>query len=195
MIDFEIQARFHLACNDKPKVNATDGGTWRRLVVIDFPRKFVIDPKEAHELPIDDTIVQKVVSEEWATCFLAYLIHLFKDGKGLRKISPPVEVMAYTNEYKEDSDAIAKFMGEFFHPPTAPAGGQPEVGVTWNVIQAQFAQWKRENEARASVTELTEESDGQRSNLDQINACDETWCRGACCDETSCPYDHQMQMT
>jgi len=169
MIDFEIQARFHLACNDKPKVNATDGGTWRRLVVIDFPRKFVIDPKEAHELPIDDTIVQKVVSEEWATCFLAYLIHLFKDGKGLRKISPPVEVMAYTNEYKEDSDAIAKFMSEFFHPPMAPAGDEPEVGVTWNAIQAQFAQWKRENEARASVPELRKRIEAQYGALPKHN--------------------------
>jgi hypothetical protein len=25
MIDFDIQARFHLACNEKPKINATEG--------------------------------------------------------------------------------------------------------------------------------------------------------------------------
>jgi len=34
--EFEVQAKFHLACNDKPKINTTDGGTRRRLVVINF---------------------------------------------------------------------------------------------------------------------------------------------------------------
>lgn len=161
MIDFDIQARFHLACNEKPKVNTTDGGTWRRLVVIDFPSKFVHDPKAPNELPIDDTIVQKVVSEEWATCFLTYLIHLYKEGKGFRKLSPPQEVMAYTNEYKEDSDAIAKFMSEFFHPLEPPAGDGPVEGVTWTQIQAEFSRWKRENEVRAGVTELRKRIESQ----------------------------------
>ena len=38
--EFEVQAKFHLACNDKPEINSTDGGTWRRLMVINFVSKF-----------------------------------------------------------------------------------------------------------------------------------------------------------
>jgi hypothetical protein len=46
---------------------------------------------------------------------MSYLIHLYKEGNGWRKITPPVEVMAYTNEYKEESDVIARFVREYVH--------------------------------------------------------------------------------
>jgi P4 family phage/plasmid primase-like protien len=153
MIDFDIQARFHLACNDKPKVNSTDGGTWRRLVVIDFPMKFVPEPQGPRELPIDESIVQKVISEEWATCFMSYLIHLYREGNGWRKLTPPTEVMAYTNEYKVESDTVARFMVEFIQP--LEENVIPE-SVNWNTITATFQEWKRSNEVvgRAAASDL-----------------------------------------
>jgi putative DNA primase/helicase len=154
MVEFDVQAKCHLACNDKPKVNTTDGGTWRRLKVIDFPSKFVVNPRAPNELPMDETIESKVLSKEWAECFMAYLVHLYTEGKGLHKLVPPKEVDAYTNEYKEDSDAIAKFMTEFFHPLEPPSGDGPVEGVTWSHIQSEFARWKRENEAKGSAPEL-----------------------------------------
>jgi len=154
MVEFDVQAKCHLACNDKPKVNTTDGGTWRRLKVIDFPSKFVVNPRAPNELPMDETIESKVLSKEWAECFMAYLVHLYTEGKGLHKLVPPKEVDAYTNEYKEDSDAIAKFMTEFFHPLEPQAGDGPVEGVTWSHIQSEFARWKRENEAKGSAPEL-----------------------------------------
>ena len=61
--EFEVQAKFHLACNDKPKINTTDGGTWRRLVVINFTSKFVPVPVEPYEFPMDETIQYSVVSK------------------------------------------------------------------------------------------------------------------------------------
>ena len=154
MIDFDIQARFHLACNEKPKVNTTDGGTWRRLVVIDFPMKFVHDPKAPNELPIDETIVQKVVSEEWSACFVAYLVHLYKEFRKEGRLVPPAKVLEYTNEYKEDSDIIARFMREYFHA-YEEAGDGPEP-VTKQMLTSTFQEWKRSNElnGRASTDEL-----------------------------------------
>jgi phage/plasmid-associated DNA primase len=162
MIDFDIQARFHLACNEKPKVNTTDGGTWRRLVVIDFPMKFVPHPTESNELPIDESIVQKVISEEWAECFMAYLVQLYKDGNGWRKLTPPSEVMKYTNEYKVESDIIARFMSEYIHSLSDPAGSGEPVGdgpadpTLKTSVTTTFQEWKRTNElhGRASATEL-----------------------------------------
>jgi P4 family phage/plasmid primase-like protien len=166
MIDFDIQARFHLACNEKPKVNTTDGGTWRRLIVIDFPIKFVSEPRGPYELPVDESIVQKVVSEEWATCFMAYLIALYKEGNGWRKITPPHEVMAYTNEYKEESDVIARFVREYVHD-VATAVGDPDgmvpEPVPWGNIANTFQTWKRENELanRGSATDLQKRLNAQ----------------------------------
>lgn len=171
MVEFDVQAKCHLACNDKPKVNTTDGGTWRRLKVIDFPSKFVHTPRAGtNELPMDETIESKVLSKEWAECFMAYLTHLYVEGKGLHKLTPPKEVDAYTNEYKEDSDAIAKFMAEFFHAPEGPRGDEPEEGVHWTTIQAAFAQWKRElGESRGSATDLRKRVDAQYGALPKGN--------------------------
>ena len=148
MVEFDVQAKCHLACNDKPKVNTTDGGTWRRLKVVDFPNKFVFEPKAANELPMDEAIMHKVLSKEWSECFMAYLVHLYIEGKGLSKLNPPKEVDAYTNEYKEDSDAIAKFMSEYFREAEFSADGPPE-SVAWTSIMATFHEWKRSNEVRS----------------------------------------------
>lgn len=163
MIDFDIQARFHLACNEKPKVNSNDGGTWRRLVVIDFPMKFVHEPKLPNELPIDESIVQKCLSADWATCFMAYLVHLYKEGNGWRKISPPEEVMEYTQEYKEESDVIARFLREHVRISEETDPEQEKEPVTWNFITTKFQEWKRSNElsARASATELKKRMESQ----------------------------------
>ncbi len=145
MVEFDVQAKCHLACNDKPKVNTNDGGTWRRLKVIDFPSKFVHEPKAPNEMPMDESIMHKVLSQEWAECFMAYLVHLYTVGKGLHKLNPPDEVDAYTSEYKEDSDSVAKFMSEMFHPLDGPPGEYPET-VSWTTIMATFQEWKRGNE-------------------------------------------------
>jgi putative DNA primase/helicase len=152
MIDFDIQARFHLACNEKPKINATDGGTWRRLVVIAFPSKFVANPVAPNEKPIDESLVQKMVGTEWATCFLSYLVAVYKEGNGWRKIVPPSKVMEYTNDYQEESDVIARFIREFVHAPEPDA--PPELVTTARMNQ-ELKMWKQNNEIfKGSPAEL-----------------------------------------
>lgn len=167
MVEFDVQAKCHLACNDKPKVNTTDGGTWRRLKVIDFPNKFVHEPRAANEMPIDESIMHKVLSKEWAECFMAYLVHLYTEGKGLTKLNPPKEVEAYTNEYKEDSDSIAKFMSERFHEavPRIPGGAPPEP-VLWTTIMIAFQEWKRNNEVKnGGIQELKKRVESEYGKL------------------------------
>jgi len=144
MIDFDLQARFNFACNEKPKITTQDGGTWRRLVVIDFPTKFVHDPKLPHEKRIDESFVQKVVSPEWATVFMTYLIHLFKEGHGFRKLTPPEKVMVYTSEYKDDNDLIAKFMTDRIQIVEET---DETMVVNKNDVSIAFQEWKRNNEA------------------------------------------------
>jgi P4 family phage/plasmid primase-like protien len=156
MVEFDVQAKCHLACNDKPKVNSADGGTWRRLKVIEFTSKFVAHPKAPNELPMDESIMHKVLSKEWAECFMAYLIHLHMEGRGLTRLAPPKEVDAYTNEYKEESDAIARFMTEHFHANdeaiTDPTEGYER--VSWSEIATVFKDWKRQNEVHVGIQEL-----------------------------------------
>ena len=147
MLDFDLQARFNLACNEKPKINTQDGGTWRRLVVINFLSKFVSDPKLPNEKPIDESIVQKSQSKEWAEAFLSYLVFLYTKGKGFRKLTPPEKVMEYTSEYKEDSDVIAKFLHEKIHAYGPVSEDEPlHEPTSWTSITSAFSEWKRTNE-------------------------------------------------
>lgn len=153
MIEFDVHAKFHLACNDKPTVNTTDGGTWRRLKVVHFPSKFIYNPNPANknEYMVDESIQQKVLSDEWATCFMNYLIHVYSEGRGLQKLVAPREVDSYTSEYQEDSDVLAQFMRDFIHPVETELAQ----GTNWNTIATTFDGWKRTHNAmNASVVAL-----------------------------------------
>lgn len=149
MIDIDVQAHFHLSCNDKPKVDAQDGGTWRRLCVVNYPNKFVSSPSKPNELPEDKSIQIKVESVEWGECMMNYLVSIFRDGSGFRKLTPPVKVLEYTNEYKDETDVIGRFVREYIHPVE---NGEP---VTTKTINVTFQEWKRENQImQGSTAEL-----------------------------------------
>jgi phage/plasmid-associated DNA primase len=140
MIEFELQGKFHLACNDKPKVNSNDGGTWRRLVVINFTSKFVQNPGPG-QFRLDTTIEHKVKSEAWGRAFLAYLINVYKENAGL-DISPPELVMEYTSEYREENDAITKFVRECTR---TVEDDEVIVPVRREVLTDAFKQWWESN--------------------------------------------------
>ena len=142
--EFEVQAKFHLACNDKPKINTTDGGTWRRLAVIDFISKFVITPAAKNEHLLDETIQYSVLTKDWATPFLSYLVSIFKDGAGLRKLPAPDKVLSYTAEYRNDNDGIAKFISEKLIIPTDEV--PPPTDKT--TLRRIFRMWKDDNDQR-----------------------------------------------
>jgi P4 family phage/plasmid primase-like protien len=147
--EFEIQAKFHLACNDKPKINTTDGGTWRRLAVINFVSKFVQIPKESNEFPLDESIQFAVNSVEWAMPFVSYLIHILKTSIGMRKLVAPAKVLEYTADYRNENDAIAKFISEKIR---TIEDGEELVAVDKQTLRRVFKQWKDENDQRALIS-------------------------------------------
>jgi phage/plasmid-associated DNA primase len=144
MIDFDVQARFHLACNEKPKINAKDGGTWRRLIVINFLSKFVANPTQPNEFLIDETIMQKTLSVEWAEAFLSYIVHLYTVNHGIRKLDIPKKVQEYSEEYKEENDLVSQYVREMLVTIT-DATEQPDP-ITKGALTSSFQEWKRNNE-------------------------------------------------
>jgi P4 family phage/plasmid primase-like protien len=141
MIEFELQAKLHLACNDKPKINTNDQGTWRRFVVINFISKFIQEPKGPHEYKMDMTIERKVKSEEWGRCFLAFLIQTYTAHAG-EDIIPPAEILEYTNEYREESNAIMRFINEYTRPTTE---GEEVVPVRKPTLSDKYRTWMETN--------------------------------------------------
>jgi len=156
--EFEVQAKFHLACNDKPKINTTDGGTWRRLVVINFKSKFVPVPTAKNEFPLDESIQFLVQSKEWATPFLAYLVQTLKDGNGLRKLAAPTAVLEYTSDYRNENDGIAKFMSDKISPLVE---GDEIVQVDKTTLKRVFKTWMSDNDLRLSPADMEKRFEAQ----------------------------------
>jgi P4 family phage/plasmid primase-like protien len=156
--EFEVQAKFHLACNDKPKINTTDGGTWRRLVVINFKSKFVPVPTANNEFPLDESIQFLVQSKEWATPFLAYLVQTLKDGNGLRKLIAPAAVLEYTSDYRNENDGIAKFMSDKISPLVE---GDEIVQVDKTSLKRVFKMWMSDNDLRLSPADMEKRFEAQ----------------------------------
>jgi P4 family phage/plasmid primase-like protien len=109
MIEFKPQMKYFLTCNQLPEVPSNDDGTWRRLRVIQFGSKFTDNPTKANEFIIDNTLKQKI--EQWAPTFISYLIHIYNtDYKTKTYLTEPIEVMAFTNQYKMENDFYTEFI-------------------------------------------------------------------------------------
>jgi len=118
-----------LSCNNKPKIDATDDGTWRRIRILPFKSKFVDNPSGPYEFKRDNYLSDKM--NNWKEGFILILLKYYKqfindgglgklqinpengeilkdkDGKNILKL--PFEVLHATNEYKKDSDIYTQF--------------------------------------------------------------------------------------
>jgi len=142
ILEFVLRCKFNLGCNDLPKINSTDGGTWRRIIQLRFNSEFRINPKPG-QYKLDETIQQKVRSMTWAKAFMAYLVHIYIENDGCKNLSPPERIIAYTTEYREDSDAIARFIRECLRPATE---NEVVVPVRKETLQEAFRTWRTQNE-------------------------------------------------
>lgn len=102
-----------LACNHLPNIPSDDGGTWRRIRVIDFMIKFTSNPTELNERKSDPELREKM--KKWNQGFMWLLINvyypLYVENKGLDKLEPE-RVKLATDKYKTDSNAIMEYFNE-----------------------------------------------------------------------------------
>lgn len=105
--EFKPQFKMILTCNELPEVPSDDGGTWRRIRVIEFLSKFCENPVKPNEFMMDLELTDKF--EKWAETFMSLLIERHK------KINPncihePMEVRIATESYKNNNDVIGQFI-------------------------------------------------------------------------------------
>jgi len=109
-IEIKPQVKFFLACNQLPEVPSRDGGTWRRLRVVDFKSKFTDnpDPAKPNEFMIDNNLKEKI--KQWAPIFASYLIHLYiTEYKNITYLTEPDEIKISTESYKAENDHFTEF--------------------------------------------------------------------------------------
>lgn len=111
-IEFKPQFKMILLCNTLPDVPSDDGGTWRRIRVVEFTSKFVEKPSNSRnaseqEFPIDVKLSDKM--KTWKEAFMSLLIKYYRRYVD-EGISEPEEVLKCTTEYKKQNDFLADFV-------------------------------------------------------------------------------------
>ncbi len=108
-VEFKPQFKMFMTCNDLPEVPSDDGGTWRRIRVVEFTSKFVENPSKPKEFPMDPELTDKF--DRWADMFISMVVehHKQMDPKAIHE---PVEVRIATEGYKKNNDIIGQYIGE-----------------------------------------------------------------------------------
>lgn len=97
-IEFKPQFKPLMLCNDLPKVDDTDDGSWRRLRPVGFISKFVETPVGLNEFPLDITFPTKM--GDWPEHFMAILLFVYFPKFRDEGIVEPQEVKDSTNKYR-----------------------------------------------------------------------------------------------
>jgi len=107
-MSFVMEAKLFLACNELPEIKGEDTALWRRIRVIDFPSRFVDEPKEPNEYKIDRTLPSRMREDiTWRQTFIKILLdYYFMDVK------EPLEVQVKTNEYRQGNNDFYNWMDE-----------------------------------------------------------------------------------
>lgn len=108
-VTFKLQGTMVMCCNDLPAVSSIDGGTWRRIRVIEFKSRFCENPVKDNEFKIDPTIKYKI--KEWRPYFMSILIHWYNKCM-YEGLDEPDEVKKATTKYKVDNDKFNEFFDQ-----------------------------------------------------------------------------------
>lgn len=137
--EIKPQIKFFLTCNDLPIIPSRDGGTWRRLRVIQFNSKFVDSPTAPNEYKIDTRLKEKI--QDWGPLFLSYLVYIYNTKyKNTKYLVEPKEVDYSTNAYKADNDHFT----EYFNSKLEKVD-DPKSTISKRNVYSDFKSWFKES--------------------------------------------------
>lgn len=142
-ISFKLQASMFMCCNDLPNLSSIDGGSMRRIRVIEFKSRFCDNPRKPNEFLIDPNVKPKF--KYWRPFFMSILIHWYKQyNKEIEetgKIEEPNEVKIATDKYKNENDKFNDFFEECVEEVTNSSA--PIISI--KSIYNQFSVWWSSN--------------------------------------------------
>ncbi len=101
-VSFVMEAKLFLACNELPEIKGEDTALWRRIRVIDFPSRFLDDPKDNNEYKIDRTLPSRMREDiTWRQTFMNMLLEYYN-----KDVPEPNEVKVKTNEYRQENSDL-----------------------------------------------------------------------------------------
>lgn len=125
-ISFKLQGTMIMCANETPNINSINEAVWRRIRVIDFPSRFVENPKKDNEFKIDHTLKEKIpMMGKYMMSLLIYYYTQYKDDK-----SEPDEVLISTLNYNREANIFSEFLDKY----TVPS----DISTDFNKILASF---------------------------------------------------------
>jgi phage/plasmid-associated DNA primase len=109
MESFKANFLTFLVCNDIPDMDNMDNAFTKRLRCINFPTEFVANPTLPHQKKIDETLQTKLML--WKNDFMLLLLEYYNKFK-LGNLTPPKNVLEWTNMYKEEVDMYYNFLND-----------------------------------------------------------------------------------
>jgi P4 family phage/plasmid primase-like protien len=108
--EWRPQFKLFLLCNQLPHVPSDDGGTWRRIRVVEFASKFVERPNPEHptEFPMDMELPTRI--NGWKEHFMALLLNVYYKRYAVGHLSEPLAVLSCTRDYQRTNDHMADFV-------------------------------------------------------------------------------------
>jgi P4 family phage/plasmid primase-like protien len=147
-IEFKPQFKMFLICNHLPAVPPEDGGTWRRIRVVEFTSRFCEnpDPTKPNEFPMDGEISSKFMI--WKETFMAILIEYYRRYRE-EGSADPEDVMECTRQYQKANDAMGQYMDDRVEKDDAGF-------ITVAEIYKDCSQWIRESNPGIKVPRQSE---------------------------------------
>ena len=115
--EFDVTHKVTIGSNDKPIINGTDEGIWRRIRLVPMRRTFTVR-QEAIDAGLADKMADKSLltrakSKEGREQVLAWVVAGAKKylAHGLDRYTPP-EVIVETLSYRRDQDLLGQFLQE-----------------------------------------------------------------------------------
>jgi P4 family phage/plasmid primase-like protien len=145
-IEFRSYARLALICNNLPTIPSTDGGSWRRIRLIEFLSTFkqCPDPSNPYEFPLNTRLSDRL--DAWAPYMMALLIHYY--GVYMRAGNPePEPVMRATRQYQQSQDAVEMFINHSLQTGQGAEGAETPV----NEMHARYKLFLQDMSIRAPV--------------------------------------------
>lgn len=170
-LSFVMEAKLFLACNELPEIKGEDTALWRRIRAIDFPSRFVDDPKEPGEYKIDRTLPSRMREDlSWRQTFMNILLRYYNRTD----IREPEEVKIKTQEYQMNNDPNRKFVDLYLEKKSGS-------GVNWIKLWNYYQKWYNEengfcNVKKTNVKKYFEEKIFKTKNIPVSKEIGRGWC-------------------
>jgi P4 family phage/plasmid primase-like protien len=99
LVRFKPQFKLVLTCNELPTLSSYDGGTLRRISVVEFVSKFCDEPnpKKSYEFQIDCELENKL--DDWSEAFMYMLIQYYQNSYNINGLIEPEVVKLNTEVF------------------------------------------------------------------------------------------------